>query len=332
MIYDSGVMKKYMLTLAVVLVFLVSSGTAFGQIQDGVIEPGEYPFRAEFKGGDFVLYWNVTGDNVAFAMEGKTTGWVSLGIEPTFVMENADMIFGWVDDAGKTYALDTFSTGMFGPHPPDTELGGTEDILAFGGTEKDGRTYFEFLRPLTTGDGYDKPVPASGELSIIWAYGETDNFEEIHIAAGEGVISMASGESKTRRSGFLFLPHMLGMSLSLALMLAAVFISRYLRSRKWWLRTHRPLGIAAGVLAAAGFVFAFLLVGASSADHFRVPHAWFGLAAMAAAFSAPFLGQGFLKSKKNKPLLRTLHRWTGRTAVLLMTVTALLGFYLTGIL
>ncbi len=314
------------------ILLLFSAVLLHAQRQDGVVEEGEYPFAAEFKGGGFVLRWNVTGDAAAFAMEADTTGWVSVGFEPTVVMEDADMIFGWVDETGKAFILDCYSTGMFGPHPPDTDLGGTEDVGAFGGTEKDGRTVIEFLRPLAVRDRYDRALPASGEADIIWAFGESDDFEEIHLAAGAGTINMASGESKTSRKGLFFVPHMLAMGLALTAMLAAVAIARYMRGRKWWLKTHRPLGITAGVLAAAGFVFAVLFVGMAGGAHFRVPHAWSGLAALAAAFAAPFLGQGFLKSKKNKPLLRTLHRFAGRAAVLLMTLAAILGLYLTGAL
>ena len=32
--------------------------------------------------------------------------------------------------------IDMFSTGDFGPHPPDVELGGKDDILLFGGRRK----------------------------------------------------------------------------------------------------------------------------------------------------------------------------------------------------
>ncbi len=320
------------LRTAALLLALLTPALLPAQVQDGVIGRGEYPFRAEFKGGDFILHWNVAGDRAAFAMEAETPGWVSIGFEPTAVMENADMIVGWVDGQGKVFVLDCFSTGMFGPHPPDTDLGGTEDIISYGGSETGGRTVIEFLRPLTSRDPYDRNLPPSGGVDVIWAFGGTDNFENIHAAAGSGSINLASGDSRTRRGG-PFLPlHASAMALALLLMAVAAGVARFLRKKTWWLRTHRPLGIAAGVLAAGGLASALVFVGSAGGPHLRVLHAWVGLGALAAAFSAPFLGHGFLKSRKNKPLLRTLHHRAGWAAASLMALAAVLGLRLVGLL
>lgn len=322
-------MKKsgLLFILSILITTLLSA-----QIQDGIIERDEYSHRAVFKGGDFVLHWKISEGKAAFAMDAKTTGWVSIGFEPTVVMKDADMIFGWVNDQGETFVLDCYSTGMFGPHPPDTDLGGTEDIIAFGGREQEGRTVIEFLRPLTSTDPYDRNLPASGEVDIIWAYGETDNFEEIHRAAGSALINLGSGDSEGGQKNSFFVLHMLLMSLSLLVMLTAVVAVRLFRKRKWWLKVHRPLGLTASVLAMGGFVSALIFVGKGGVGHFRVPHAWWGLAAVVASLTAPFLGQTYLKTQENKALFRKLHRRTGWTAFLLMVLAALLGFRLLGLI
>jgi hypothetical protein len=304
--------------------------SAAAQKQDGIIDPGEYSFSSEFKGGDFILHWEVRGDTFAAALDAATKGWVSLGIDPQTIMDKADMIIGWVDAEGRAHGLDCFSVDMFGPHPPDTDLGGKDDLISFGGTEKDGRTVFEFIRPLSAGDPYDKPIPSKGELSVIWAYADTDDFDEIHSSAGAAVISISEGSSKTKR-GF-FLPHAGFMALSFLTMLTGVAVARYFKAAKWWLKIHRPLGIGAGIFGALGLVFGFLLVATSSGIHLRVPHAQFGLITLVFLGAAPILGQAFLKSKQNKNTLRPLHRWVGRGALLLMTLTLLLGLRLTGII
>jgi hypothetical protein len=323
-------MKKSTSRFFIFLLFTVVLFQIHAQKQDGIIEPNEYPFKAEFNGGDFLLHWNVTGNNFAAAIEAATTGWVALGIDPLVVMDKADMIFGWVDAKDKVFALDCFSVAMFGPHPPDTDLGGKDDIISFGGSEKNGKTVFEFLRPLNTGDPYDKPITSDRELAIIWAYGNTDDFEDIHSAAGSARINITAGTSKTKIN--LLFPHIAFMTLSFLSMLTGIVIARYFRAKKWWLKIHRPLGVSAGVFGVLGLVFGFLLVATSSGIHLRVPHSWSGFITLVFVGAAPILGQAFLKSKIHKKTLRELHRWAGRGAALLMAVTAILGMYQAGIL
>jgi len=94
-------------------------------------------------------------------MRARTTGWVSLGISPTDRMQGADMLIGWFG-AGLGYAIDTYSTGPTGPHPNDTELGGTFDLLLYNATQTGQWTTVELVRLLTAADAYDKPVPRTG--------------------------------------------------------------------------------------------------------------------------------------------------------------------------
>ena len=46
----------------------------------------------------YELYWNVTGNRITFAVRVQTTGWVGLGISPTGLMLNSDVVMGFVDD------------------------------------------------------------------------------------------------------------------------------------------------------------------------------------------------------------------------------------------
>ncbi|MCK4970326.1 MAG: hypothetical protein KAS77_07360, partial [Thermoplasmata archaeon] len=116
---------------------------------DGVIEDGEYTYNATAAGGDFELHWKVVDDQVQFGVKGKTNGWVAIGLEPTAFMKDADMYFGWFA-GGETHANDAYATGNFGPHPKDTDLGGTFDIDEFNVTQSGGWTTFEFIRQLDT--------------------------------------------------------------------------------------------------------------------------------------------------------------------------------------
>lgn len=103
-------------------------------------------------------------------------------------MKNADMIFGFVRE-GETKIYDLFSTGDFGPHPPDIELGGTNNVDVFAGTEDPEYTTIEIKRDLDTGDEFDIAL-SSGLNSIIWAYGREDGLSAGHSARGYGELDL----------------------------------------------------------------------------------------------------------------------------------------------
>ncbi|MFX1508111.1 MAG: DOMON domain-containing protein [Promethearchaeota archaeon] len=153
-------------------------------IIDGIISDEEYKFNITVGGGEYSLFWEDVGEEIYVAIRCNTSGWVSIGIDPEIRMENADMIFGWVNGTG-TYAIDAFSTGQTGPHPPDINLGGSDDILEFNGTEVNGVTTFEFKRLLNTFDEYDKPIPKNKSVTMLWAIGSTDSFTTQHLKRGD---------------------------------------------------------------------------------------------------------------------------------------------------
>jgi len=153
---------------------------------DGKISDGEY--TGVFKSGEYELHWTNDNESIYIGMKAKTTGWVAMAVQPGSLMKDADMVLGFVKD-GQTVIYDLFSPGDFGPHPPDTEQGGKNDILEFGGGEEGGFTTIEFKRALDTGDKYDKPL-ASGKNKIIWAYGSTDDFTRQHSNRGYGEITL----------------------------------------------------------------------------------------------------------------------------------------------
>lgn len=145
---------------------VVTPGAAINWVADGIISAAEYQGARSF--GDFTINWSNDTDYIYMGMKAKTAGWVAVGFGPETFMKNADIIMGSVK-AGVLTIADTFSTGEFGPHPPDTQLGGTDDILASAGTLDAGYTTIEFKRKLVTGDKFDKPL-GKGINKIIWAF------------------------------------------------------------------------------------------------------------------------------------------------------------------
>jgi len=153
---------------------------------DGVL--GDMEYLGEMSYGNYEIRWLSDDQHIYIGIKAKTTGWVAIGFEPTSGMKDADIVFGFVQ-GGRTVTSDEFSTGTYGPHSPDTELGGTDDILEFGGKEEGGFTIIEFKRALDTSDQYDKAL-AEGAIKIIWAYGSDDEITTKHAVRGDGEISI----------------------------------------------------------------------------------------------------------------------------------------------
>lgn len=125
--------------------------------------------------------------------------------------------------------------------------------------------------------------------------------------------------------------HGLVMGSGLGLMVAAGIISRFLKRKRWWLKTHRALGIAGAVVLIPGAVTAWRLVEASSGVHLDAPHTWLGAAALALSWTAPVLGLLAFRIRSHAVRLRTLHRWTGRLALAAVITAALSGLRLAGV-
>lgn len=155
---------------------------------DGIISANEY-FKMQ-KMGDVEVHTRVEGEFILMALRAKTIGYIALGIDPEDKMKNADMILCFVKD-NQAYAVDMFSTGLFGPHPEDVKQGGTNDIITVGGIEKDGITTVEFKRKLNTGDSKDKVIRL-GDNKILWATGNSDTITEKHAARGHGMLTVGN--------------------------------------------------------------------------------------------------------------------------------------------
>lgn len=155
-------------------------------IADGIILNDEYGNQVSYQ--NLTIFWNIEDNYFYMALKGKTTGYISIGIQPGSMMKDSDMILGYVKD-GKVEIFDQYSTGDFGPHPSDEQLGGTNDIVEFGGKEEDGYTVIEFKRLLNTEDEFDLELK-SGKNKIIWAYSNQDDIKARHTARGYGEIEI----------------------------------------------------------------------------------------------------------------------------------------------
>lgn len=330
------------ISILVVLLILGAAVSANAVDIDGTIAQGEYADHIPLSGDDFILHWAITGDSAHFAVQARTRGWVSLGFEPTQVMAEADMIFGWVEADGTAGALDCYSTGLFGPHPPDEELGGRQDILAFAASEKDGVTTFEFSRPLEAGDAYDKPLSPEDELKVIWAYSNSDNFLDLHNHRGSATIALSGAQAPRVDDGgqldlywLLYRVNAALMSTSFVLLFVGMFFPRYLKKKKWWLKTHSRLGISGAVIGVVGIGIVVYMIARTTGVHLRVPYSWIGAVTIILMIFTSFLGHFMLKIRKapaKAKQARAVHRWIGRVTILFMAATIVLGLLQAGII
>jgi len=153
---------------------------------DGTISDNEYKNSQTYD--DFEINWSNDNEYFYAAAKARTTGFVAMAIQPGSRMKNADIILGFVDN-GTVNVFDLFSTGDFGPHPLDTELGGTDDIVEFGGTDDGAYTIIEFKRLLDTQDEFDNEI-VDGKNQIIWSFGNADDLEIKHSSRGYGEIEI----------------------------------------------------------------------------------------------------------------------------------------------
>lgn len=144
-------------------------------------EQGEGDWQ-EYSTGDFLFEWQFEDSpaSLRLRLTAPTTGWVSVGFDPTSMMEDADLLVGYVE-AGTAYIRDDFGTGQFS-HASDVSLGGTDDAELIEGSESSGETVLEFRIPQDSGDQYDKVYTQGTAYTLIFAYGEdgADDFTSYH--------------------------------------------------------------------------------------------------------------------------------------------------------
>lgn len=134
------------------------------------------------------INWEVGESEVIFTISAKTTGWISIGLEPTKMMKDADIVIGFVKDE-KVYIEDHFGYKST-RHKADVELGGSDNVKLLSGSEIDGVTTLSFSMPLDSKDRYDKVLKKGMEYTLIFAYGNKDNYRSKHKYLRKEVITL----------------------------------------------------------------------------------------------------------------------------------------------
>jgi hypothetical protein len=143
------------------------------------VNPGDYANTRRLVPGFYDFYWNVneTAGWIEYAVIVNVLGWVGLGVSTSGLMVPADVTIGsvvgatvQVEDRWNNFRQDCISgSGVC----LDTTLGGTNNIIAFGGQEVSGQTQLKWRRPIVSADPNDVTI-TPGPLSIIYAYSSSD--------------------------------------------------------------------------------------------------------------------------------------------------------------
>jgi len=154
---------------------------------DGIIYAGEYAHNTSAAG--FEIHWTNDAHTLRVGLISPGTGYLAIGFDPVNRMAGANYILGAVT-AGGVVTRDDFGTGPVA-HTPDVMSGGTNDILEAEGSEASGKTYFEFVIPLDSGDALDKALAPGSTYNVLIAYHLTsDDFGAWHSRRGAGTIHL----------------------------------------------------------------------------------------------------------------------------------------------
>ena len=166
----------------------ISEQTVIGWAADGDVTEEEYAHSATV--GPMRLWWSNDAKFLYMAFEADTRGMVAIGLDPEDRMQGANYLIGFIN-GDQVQLFDAYGTAPTGNvHPLDTDLGGSNDIVAFAGVEENNTTRFEVQLPLDSGDTYDKPLHPGESYPIIAAVSDVDDFSTYHTARASGQITL----------------------------------------------------------------------------------------------------------------------------------------------
>jgi hypothetical protein len=287
---------------------------------DGTIDSGEYANRLEQAEGSYHLLWRIEGELIHMAISAETEGWVAVGLDPVVVMDNADMILGWVEEDQTVHVLDAHSLGPNGPFAADETRGGSDDILASAGAQQEGRTTVEFSRLLDTGDDLDAPIRSDGGNKIVWAYGASDDINRAYERFGQSYlrsdeVSRVRFLNAQSRPTFIVL-----LIVAFLLMATTLVIVRWSGGRRGWFLAHQITGWIAALLAGYASQAALFTPGSA----LRVAAIW-GILFVATSAAYLILSAPLRRAVTRSRSLALLHRILGLLSLGILAAAVLIA-------
>jgi hypothetical protein len=129
----------------------------------------------------------------------------------------------------------------------------------------------------------------------------------------------------------MFFLHAGLMMTGLLLMSFGFFTAHFLKTKRWWMKTHKRLEITGTVCLLCGLAAAILMVAQHHGPHFSALHTYLGFVTVLLTVSMLALGILIFQLKPMLLRLKALHRWSGRVTLVTAWVTAFMGMILAGI-
>ncbi len=120
--------------------------------------------------------------------------------------------------------------------------------------------------------------------------------------------------------------HALLMSTGFVLLVAGFIIARYHKTGNWY-KNHMILEAAGGVCIIAGLFIGVSMVALSGLPHLRNIHEIAGVAIGILLIVTVTIGYCIKRVRTSKNVIRTGHRWLGRSLIVLMVINILLGLF-----
>lgn len=294
---------------------------------------------------DNVGVTGVTWDNSATGGSGAATGTTSWTANVPLVQGENNITVTTEDAAGNS-GTDNFTViytpSVVDPIDPTISITTHAQVLdtdttplSIGGTASDNVNVVNVTwENAATGESGTATGTDSWSVSIPLAEGS--NLITLTTSDSSGNTASASitvnYEPPTSQPGDdtenLWVFHATLMTIGFVLLVLAIVISTGMRKKKWWLKAHRSVGLLGAVFAILGLLVGLYMVSIWMTPHFRVPHALLGIITIILATVQPVLGFMQPKTKKIKPI----HRWLGRTVVVLMLLTIIAGLNQAGVI
>merc|ERR1712137_337518 len=260
--------------------------------------------QTELLGGKIVLSWSVNEENedINFDVEVSGTGWVAIGLASSAGnMVGADAMIGAVVNGQaviQDYKINQRNVGCPGVCP-DTEQGGTNDIMNASGYEQDGKTYLSWRRKWNTGDSHDEVIVKDTATSIIFAMSSSDTLgyhgsnkgaAEVNFFTG-GVSTLAVEEDDF---GAVIIIHAVFMFVAWTVIFPlGVVTVRFCRKilPRWWFRLHMFIQYFGVLMIIVALILAVEVAAPGNHEHIDSAHSIVGLIAIGLAIIVPALGQ-----------------------------------------
>jgi hypothetical protein len=191
---------------------------------------------------------------------------------------------------------------------------------------------------LNTGDSKtDRIIDPDGKITVIWAMGSSDNWEQDHgrgtTRRGTFTVDLATGEVDVKDPSELWPFHAFFMVMAILLMADSIITARVFKGKwKKFLLVHKIAGYSGVVFAILGIVTAFYMISDSGRSHLNSFHALLGILTVISLLASPAIGQLHYRLIRKTRKLRMIHIVASWIVIGLWILTMVSGLSIAGVI